>query len=100
MEDHVGDLMEYAQLLAAKSGGKLKRFYGYLIGDTLNPLRLSGYTRFPSAKGYFNSVAIVEPDTQRALGGLYSEILFYDDVVDRANKRIEIYRKRLNMNLS
>ncbi|MDH2346761.1 hypothetical protein [Bradyrhizobium sp. SSUT77] len=42
MDEHVGDLSEYAHLLAAKSGGRLRKFYGYLIGDTVNPLRLSG----------------------------------------------------------
>jgi hypothetical protein len=31
MDDHIGDLSEYAHLLAAKSNGRLKKFYGYLI---------------------------------------------------------------------
>jgi hypothetical protein len=92
MDDHVGDLMEYAQLLAAKSRGRLRRFYGYLIGDTVNPLRLRGYTRFPVGQGYFSSDSIIEPSTQRPLGELYSEILYYNDVVERARKRIDIYK--------
>jgi len=46
LDDHVGDLSEYAHLLAAKSNGRLKKFYGYLIGDTINHLRMAGWTRF------------------------------------------------------
>ena len=53
LDEHIGDLSEYAQLLAAKSGGKLKRFYCYLIGDTVNPLRLMGWTPFSLGKGWF-----------------------------------------------
>ncbi|APX70273.1 MULTISPECIES: hypothetical protein [unclassified Brucella] len=100
MDDHTGDLIEYAHLLAAKSGGRLKKFYGYLIGDTLNPLRLQNWIRFPAGKGFFNSSAVQDPYTGRQLGELYSEILFYDDVVDRAKKRIGVYQGKLNLKLN
>lgn len=100
MDDHVGDLMEYAQLLAAKSHGRLKRFYGYLIGDTVNPRRLRNYTRFPSDRGYFGTDSIVEHSTGSTLGELYSEILYYEDIVDRASKRLEVYRDRLKVDFS
>ena len=96
MDAHIGDLMEYSQLLAAKSRGKLKKFYGYLIGKTVNVNRLTGYKRFPSNKGWFNTEDIIEHSTGQRLGELYSEILYYDDVVDRANMRLEVYKKRLN----
>ena len=33
MDEHIGDLSEDAHLLAAKSKGRLKKFYGYLIGE-------------------------------------------------------------------
>lgn len=100
MDDHTGDLIEYAHLLAAKSGGRLKKFYGYLIGDTLNPLRLQNWIRFPAGKGFFNSSAVQDPYTGRQLGELYSEILFYDDVVERAKKRIGVYQGKLNLKLN
>lgn len=100
MDDHVGDLSEYAHLLAAKSRGRLKKFYGYLIGDTLNPLRINNWTRFPVGQGFFNSSPLKDPENGQQLGELYSEILFYDDVVDRAKKRIGIYQEKLNLNLS
>jgi hypothetical protein len=99
MDTHIGDLMEYSQLLAAKSNGKLKKFYGYLIGTDVNANRLTGYTRFPSGQGWFNTADIIEHSTGQRLGELYSEILYYSDVVDRANKRLEVYKKRLNLKI-
>ena len=38
LDDRLGDLSKYAHLLAAKSNGRLRNFYGYLIGDTIAPL--------------------------------------------------------------
>ena len=98
LEDHVNDLMEYAQLLAAKSNGKLKKFYGYLLGTSVNPNRLRGYKRFPSGKGWFGTDSVIEPSTNVPLGELYSEILFYQDIVERANKRLDVYKKKLGIN--
>lgn len=100
MDEHIGDLSEYAQLLAAKSGGKLKKFYGYLIGDTVNPLRLSGWNPFPLGKGWFRSDSLIDPYSRRLLGETYFEILHFDDVVERAKKRIAIYQEKLKLSLS
>ncbi len=99
MDAHIGDLSEYAHLLAAKSNGRLKKFYGYLIGDTLNPLRMLGWTRFAAGKGFFQSVPIDDPETGRRLGELYVETLFFEDLVDRARKRIGVYKDRLKLEL-
>ncbi|MET4493243.1 helix-turn-helix domain-containing protein [Bradyrhizobium sp. LA7.1] len=69
MDEHVGDLSEYAHLLAAKSGGRLRKFYGYLIGDTVNPLRLSGtWTPFSVGQGWFQSSPLLDPRTRQPLG--------------------------------
>lgn len=97
LDEHIGDLKEYANLLAAKSGGKLKRVFGYLIGSKLNSNRLTGFRKFPSGRGWFGTFAITEPETDRAIGEMYAEILFYEDIVDRACKRLDVYRKRLNL---
>lgn len=100
MDEHIGDLSEYAHLLAAKSKGRLKKFYGYLIGDAVNRLRMTGYTRFPVGKGYFRSSPLQDPENGRSLGELYEEMLFFEDVVNRARQRISIYRDRLNLDVS
>ncbi len=96
-DQHIGDLSEYAQLLAAKSGGRLKKFYGYLIGDTVDTLRLSGWTPFPTGAGWFKSDGLVDPTTRQQLGETYFEIVQYSDVIDRARKRIGIYRDKLGL---
>ena len=100
MDDHVGDLSEYAHLLAARSNGKLKKFYGYLVGDTVNPLRMAGWTRFAAGKGFFRSAPLDDPDTGRRFGELYAEVLYFEDIVDRARKRIGVYKDRLKVELS
>lgn len=99
-DEHIGDLSEYAQLLAAKSGGKLKRFYGYLIGDNVNTLRLSGnWTPFPTGKGWFQSSELKDPVSRQSLGETYFEILHFSDVIDRAKKRIGVYQEKLKIDL-
>jgi hypothetical protein len=99
-DQHIGDLSEYAQLLAAKSGGKLKKFYGYLIGDEVNTLRLSGnWTPFPTGKGWFQSSPLLDPNTRLPLGETYFEILHFSDVIDRAKKRIGVYQDKLKLDL-
>ena len=100
MDAYTGDLMEYAQLLAAKSNGKLKKFYGYLIGTDVNQNRLTGYTRFPNGKGWFNTSNVIEHSTDTRVGELYSEILYYSDIVHRANKRLDVYKQRLNFTIN
>jgi hypothetical protein len=96
MDEHIGDLSEYAHLLASKSKGKLKKFYGYLIGDTVNPLRLAGWVRFPTGKGWFQTHPLQDPGTGQQLGETYFEILHFSDVIDRAKKRIGVYQNKLN----
>lgn len=96
-DEHIGDLTEYAHLLAAKSRGKLKKFYGYLIGDTINPLRLSGWTPFSSGNGWFKSDPLIDPFTRQPLGESYFEILHFNDVIERAKKRIAIYQEKLRL---
>lgn len=100
MDDHIGDLSEYAHLLAAKSNGRLKKFYGYLIGDTIAPLRMAGWTRFAAGRGYFRSTPLEDPESGRNLGELYAEALFYEDIVKRAGQRIGVYRNKLQIDLS
>ena len=99
LDDHVGDLSEYSNLLAAKSGGKIKKFYGYLIGDTVNPLRLNGWTKFPTGNGFFQTSTLYDHAARQQLGETYFEILYYSDVIDRAEKRIRVYKDRLKLDL-
>lgn len=98
LQEHTNDLIQYARLLAAKSNGKISRFYGYLIGDTIDESRIPpNYTMFPSGMGYFSTDPIKDPSTRTEYGDLYSEILMYDQFIDRAENRLKIYKEKLNL---
>ena len=100
LQEHVLDLVQYSRLLAAKSKGKISKFYGYLIGDTIDESRMSpSYTRFPSGGGYFNTDRIVDPNTNVQYGELYSEVIFYDQFVERAENRLKIFKERLSIDI-
>ncbi len=100
LDEHIGDLSRYAHLLAAKSNGRLKKFYGYLIGDTVDPLGMIGWKKFASGRSFFHTSALEDPDTGRMLGEPYAETLLYEDIVDRASKRIGVYREKLQIDFS
>lgn len=96
---HVGDIQEYAQLLAAKSNNRLTRFYGYLIGTQANKNRIQDYERFPNNGGWYKIFPLRDPELDYKIGTLNVEILFYHDIVNRARQRLEIYKKRLKIDL-
>lgn len=100
LQEHIPDLAQYARLLAAKSNGKLKKFYGYLIGTEIDDSRMpTNFTMFPSGLGYFSSGPLAEPRTSVVYGELYSEVLFYNQFIERAENRLNIYKKKLNFSL-
>lgn len=100
LQEHIPDLIQYARLLSAKSHGKIKKIYGYLIGDSMDETRMPGaYTKFPSGMGYFHTDPISDPNTGFQYGELYSEILFYEHFIDRAEKRLKIYKDKINVDI-
>lgn len=100
IQEHIPDLAQYARLLAAKSNGRIKKFYGYLIGCTLDPSRMIlGYTRFANGKGYFRSDKLVDDESGRVYGELYSEVLLYEHFIDRAALRLRVYKDKLKVQL-
>ena len=100
IQDHIADLAQYARLLAAKSNGRIRKFYGYLIGCKIDASRvLPGYTRFANGKGYFNSSKLVDDNTDRVYGELYSELLLYEHFIDRAALRLRVYKDKLKVQL-
>jgi len=99
IQEHIPDLAQYARLLAAKSNGRIRKFYGYLIGCKLDPSRMIlGYTKFSNGRGYFNSNKLVDDDTGRVYGELYSEVLLYEDFIERAALRLRVYKEKLKFN--
>ncbi|WP_127158683.1 hypothetical protein [Xanthomonas arboricola] len=101
IQDHINDLTQYARLLAAKSNGKIKKIFGYLIGNKLNHSRMpTGWTRFANTKGYFHTGVLADPETEKRYGELYSELLFYDQFIDRADLRLGVYKEKLGIKMS
>jgi hypothetical protein len=100
IQEHINDLAQYSRLLAAKSDGKIRKFYGYLIGTALDHSRMpTGWTRFSSGQGYFHTGSIEDPETGKRYGELYSELLFYDQFINRAERRLGVYKDKLNVQL-
>ena len=98
IQEHLPDLAQYSRLLAAKSNGRIKKIYGYLIGCMLDPSRMPlGYTRFANGKGYFRSDKLIDDETNRSYGELYSEVLLYEHFIERAALRVRVYKEKLKV---
>ncbi|UOD27948.1 hypothetical protein INH39_20995 [Massilia violaceinigra] len=98
LQEHINDLAQYARLLAAKSDGRIKRYYGYLVGDTIDDSRVPpNWTQFPASDGYFCTGVLRDSRSGRQYGELYTEMLFYQHFVTRARNRLEVYKRKLNV---
>lgn len=100
LQEHIPDLAQYARLLAAKSNGRIKKFYGYLIGCTIDDTRMDGdYTQFPDGRGFFKSQQLKNFANSMVYGELYTEVLLYQHFIDRAEARLRVYKDKLRMQL-
>lgn len=100
LQEHMPDLAQYARLLAAKSNGRIKKFYGYLIGCTIDPNRMEpGYTQFANGRGFFKSDPLRDFATGRSYGELYTEVLLYQQFIDREEARLRVYKDKLRVQL-
>lgn len=100
IQEHIPDLAQYARLLAAKSNGRIRKFYGYLIGCKLDPSRMvTGWTRFANSRGYFSTGKLVDEENDKVYGELYSELLFYQQFIERAELRLGVYKNKLRVQL-
>lgn len=100
LQEHIPDLAQYARLLAAKSKGRIKKFYGYLIGCTIDDTRMDGdYTQFPDGRGFFKSQQLKNFANSMVYGELYTEVLLYQHFIDRAEARLRVYKDKLRVQL-
>ncbi|MBT0570570.1 hypothetical protein KIK84_09530 [Curvibacter sp. CHRR-16] len=101
LQEHIPDLAQYARLLAAKSNGRIKKFYGYLIGCTIDETRMDGdYTQFPDGRGFFKSQQLKNFANSMVYGELYTEVLLYKHFIDRASARLHVYKDKLRVQLN
>lgn len=98
LQEHINDLVQYSRLLAAKSHGRIRRFYCYLIGDCMDESRMPPeWVKFPSMDGYFHTGRLNDQKTGQQYGEIYSELLYYQHFVERARNRLEVYKRKLNV---
>jgi hypothetical protein len=86
LQDHANDLVEYARLLASKSNGRITRIS-------------TDWKAFANGRGFFATGPLIDHRTRIPYGELYSEMLYYNDFIDRAELRLEVYKKKLNVEL-
>ncbi|BFO53245.1 hypothetical protein AVXHC19_00480 [Acidovorax sacchari] len=57
------------------------------------------YKRFPNGKGFFSTSQLVDYETDRRYGELYSEVLLYEHFIERAAMRLRVYKDKLKVQL-
>jgi hypothetical protein len=85
-------LPRYAELVS-------HRYLARLVQDHRRS-RSSSPKKFASGRSYFHTSDLQDPDTRRTLGELYAQTMLYEDVVDRASKRIGVYREKMQIDFS
>lgn len=101
MADHIAEINYYASLILnlTKDEFPFKTFYGYLIGETLEPLDLQfNDADFINAEHFDYSFR----PSKRILGAfkdyhgsLYTEVIKYSTLLERATKRNEVLISKL-----
>ncbi|SDE93541.1 ATP-binding protein [Chitinophaga filiformis] len=99
--DHLADVFYYASLILnlTKSEFPFKTFYGYLIGETLEPLDMKFTDSDFVNAGHFNfsyrPFKRIVGEFKNFDGALYTEVLKYSTLLERATKRNETLINKL-----
>ena len=104
VSNHITQISKYTNLIAnySKTKFKFNTFYGYLIGEAIEPIEIFStgtgdwvkaehfdYLFRPSQNIYDNQ------DFSRIIGSLYTEIIKYSTLLERAKKRNKIFIDKL-----
>lgn len=101
MADHIAEINYYASLILnlTKPEFPFKTFYGYLIGETLEPLDLQfNDADFINAEHFnfsFRPNKRILGNFKDYDGSLYTEVIKYSTLLERASKRNEILISKL-----
>lgn len=101
MADHIAEINYYASLILnlTKPEFPFKTFYGYLIGETLEPLDLQfNDADFINAEHFnfsFRPSKRILGAFKDYHGSLYTEVIKYSTLLERASKRNEILISKL-----
>ncbi|MDR1149449.1 MAG: ATP-binding protein [Spirochaetaceae bacterium] len=102
VSDHLTQINKYAYLIAnyTKKKYKINTFYGYLIGEAIEPGDIystgtGNWERSPHFDYMFRPSQYVRSDKGAIVGSLYTEVIKYSTLLARAKKRNEIFIKKL-----
>lgn len=106
VSDHLTQINNYATLIRNYSTDdfKIQTFYGYLIGQNINyrdiRSNIGDFKYSPDMKYLFRPAATVAGEDGRADGNLYTEIISYSNLRDRAEIRNRAFTSRLLVNIT
>jgi hypothetical protein len=102
VSDHLTQINKYAYLIAnyTKKKYKINTFYGYLIGEAIEPGDIystgtGNWEQSPHFDYMFRPSQYVRSDKGAIVGSLYTEVIKYSTLLARAKKRNEIFIKKL-----
>ena len=105
VSDHLTQINKYAYLIAnyTKEKFKINTFYGYLIGESIEPGDIystgtGNWEESPHFNYMFRPSQYIHSDKGAIVGSLYTEIIKYSTLLARAKKRNEIFIKKLENN--
>jgi hypothetical protein len=99
---HLTQINNYATLIAnyTKDKYKMKTFYGYLIGEAIEPMDVLGtgtgnWEKPPHFDYMFRPSQNVYNDKGSTVASIYTEVIKYSTLLARAKRRNEIFIKKL-----
>jgi hypothetical protein len=103
ISDHLNQINNYATLIRnfALPEFKFNTFYGYLIGEQINPMDVRAHDAdFKEAYNFdylFRSNKVIPAffSAEKTDGSLYTEVITYSTLLGRAKRRNEIFIKKL-----
>jgi hypothetical protein len=102
VSDYLTQINKYAYLIAnyAKEKYKINTFYGYLIGEAIEPgdvysTGTGNWEQSPHFNYMFRPSQYIHNDKGDIVGSLYTEVIKYSTLLARAKKRNEIFIKKL-----
>lgn len=104
VSEHLTQINNYATLIRNYSTDdfKIQTFYGYLIGQNINyrdiRSNIGDFKYSPDMKYLFRPAATVAGEDGRTDGNLYTEIISYSNLRDRAEIRNKAFTSRLFLN--
>jgi len=98
---HLTQIDKYANLIRnyTKEKFQITRFYGYLIGESIEPRDVTGtvtrYEESPNFKYLFRPSENVSGYDGRKNGSIYSEVIKYSTLLERAQLRNKVFIDKL-----